>query len=32
MAIITFKPTEKQHDAWKCLQDKTTSMILYGGS
>lgn len=30
--IIEFKPTPKQHEAWKYLQDKTTTHILYGGS
>lgn len=29
---IVFKPTIKQHQAWKYLQDKTTNHILYGGS
>lgn len=29
---IDFKPTLKQHQAWKYLNDKTTNFILYGGS
>lgn len=30
--MIEFKPTLKQHLAWKLLQDNITSHILYGGS
>jgi len=29
---INFTPTIKQFQAWKYLNDKTTTEILYGGS
>jgi len=29
---INWKPTKKQYQAWKFLQDKQTTEILYGGS
>lgn len=29
---IEFSPTQRQHAAWKYLQDRTTTSILYGGS
>jgi hypothetical protein len=29
---LTLKPTFKQNDAWKTLEDETTKYIVFGGA